>query len=105
MLEELVQIRRYIDEVIETYKDLHPDEELLEIGTTIGHGSMTIEEYEAHDRGNNTHLDGMDEYNQKQRALKRIREGYYEDTFRQEQGKTITKFSQGQVEKCILDDT
>ena len=105
MLEELVQIRRYIDEVIETYKDLHPDEELLEIGTTIGHGSMTIEEYEAHDRGNNTHLDGMSEYNQKKQALKRIREGYYEDTFRQEQGKTTTEFSQGQVERCILDDT
>ena len=88
MIEDLIKLKKQVDTMIETYKDLHPDEG-----------------YETHDRGNNTHLDGMDEYNQKQRALKRIREGYYENTFRQEQGKTTTEFSQGQVEKCILDDT
>ena len=27
MIDELIQIRKYIDQVIETYKDLHPDEE------------------------------------------------------------------------------
>ena len=105
MLEELVQIRRYIDEVIETYKDLHPDEELLEIGTTIGHGSMTIEEYEAHDRGNNTHLDGMSEYNQKKQALKRIREGYYENKFSKSKREKTTGPSKGQSSLCVYGDT
>ena len=101
MIKDLLRIRDEIDCLIETYKDLHPDDyELMDNGEYV-----TKEEYETHDRGNNTHLDGMSEYNQKKQALKRIREGYYEDTFRQEQGKTTTEFSQGQIERCILDDT
>ena len=87
MLEELVQIRRYIDEVIETYKDLHPDEKLPEIGITIGQGSMTIEEYE---RAN---------------ALRKIREREYENEFRKSQGKKTTGSSQGQPALCVYGDS
>ena len=98
MIEDLIKLKNQIDTMIETYRDLHPDEEDENYHLGRGH-------WETHDRGNNTHLDGMSEYNEKQRALKRIREGYYENTFRQEQGKTTTEFSQGQIEKCVLDDT
>ena len=88
MIEDLMKLKKQIDIMIETYKDLHPDEE-----------------YETHDRGNNTHLDGMSEYNQKQQALKKIREGTYESTFRKEQGKKTTKPSQGSPSLCVYGDS
>ena len=88
MIEDLMKLKKQIDTMIETYKDLHPDDDI---------------HYDLMDNSETTNP--MGEEHEKQKALKRIREGYYEDTFRQEQGKTITKFSQGQVEKCILDDT
>jgi len=88
MIDELIEIRRYIDQVIETYKDLHPDEE-----------------YETHDRGNNTHLDGMSEYNEKRTALKRIREGYYENKFSESKGEKTTGSSQGQPTLCVYGDS
>ena len=78
MIEDLMKLKKQINTMIETYKDLHPDEE-----------------YETHDRGNNTHLDGMSEYNQKQQALKKIREGTYESAFRKKQGKEITEHGEG----------
>jgi len=88
MIEDLIKLKKQVDAMIETYKDLHPDEE-----------------YETHDRGNNTHLDGMSEYNEKKTALKRIREGYYENTFRKKQRKKTPEFSEGQTQRCILPDT
>ena len=82
MIEDLIKLKKQVDTLIETYKDLHPDENY-----SLGRGPWDSEKV------------------QKETALKRMREGYYETTFRQEQGKTTTEFSQGQVEKCILDDT
>ena len=71
MIDELIQIRRYINEVIETYKDLHPDEE---------------EET-------------------KETALKRIREGYYENKFSKSQRKETPRPSQGQSALCVYGDS
>jgi hypothetical protein len=88
MIEDLLQMKAHLDSMIETYKDLHPDEE-----------------YETHDRGNNTHLDGMSEYNEKQTALKRIREGYYENKFRKSQRKEAPRPSQGQPALCVYGDS
>ena len=88
MIEDLLKLKQQVETMIETYKDLHSDEE-----------------YETHDRGNNTHLDGMSEYNEKQRALKRIREGYYESTFREKQGKNTTKSGKGSSSLCVYGDT
>ena len=103
MLEELVQIRRYIDEVIETYKDLHPDEELPEIGTTIGHGSMTIEEYNEYSQTHTAHRDDKEYI--KETALKRIREGYYENKFSKSKREKTTGPSKGQSSLCVYGDT
>jgi len=87
MIEDLIKLKKQVDTLIETYKDLHPDDyELMDNGEYV------------------TELEAREGY-EKQTALKRIREGYYENTFRQEQGKTTTEFSQGQIERCILDDT
>ena len=88
MIEDLMKLKKQIDIMIETYKDLHPDEE-----------------YETHDRGNNTHLDGMSEYNQKQQALKKIREGKYESAFREKQRQEATKLSQGSPSLCVYGDS
>ena len=84
MIEDLIKLKNQIDTMIETYRDLHP-----------------IEHFEA----SNKVKKAINVKQEKERALKRIREGYYETTFRQEQGKTTTEFSQGQVAKCVLDDT
>ena len=88
MIEDLMSLKKQIDSMIETYKDLHPDEE-----------------YETHDRGNNTHLDGMSEYNEKKQALKKIREGTYEIAFRKKQRQETTKPSQGSPSLCVYGDS
>jgi len=101
MIEDLLKLKKQIDCMIETYKDLHPDS--YEI---TGDGRyVTKQEYETHDRGNNTHLDGMSEYNQKQQALKKIREGTYESTFRKKQGKKTTEPSEGPPSLCVYGDS
>jgi len=101
MIEDLMKLKKQIDTVIETYKDLHPDSyELMDNGEYI-----TKEEYETHDKGNNTHLDGMSEYNQKQQALKKIREGTYESTFREKQRKKASKPSEGSPSLCVYGDS
>ena len=86
MIKDLMKLKSQIDTMIETYKDLHPDE-LVEIGSTIDHGSTTIEEYE------------------KETALKRVREGYYENTFSKKQGKKTTESSKGSSSLCVYGDT
>ncbi len=115
MIEDLLKLKRQIDCMIETYKDLHPDSyEITGDGRYVtkekyalmDNGEyITKKEYETHDRGNNTHLDGMSEYDEKQRALKKIREGTYESTFRKKQGKKTTKSSEGPPSLCVYGDS
>ena len=88
MIRELLKIKNEINCLIETYKDLHPDEE-----------------YETHDRGNNTHLDGISEYNQREQALKKIREGYYENKFSKSQRKKVAGSSERHPTLCVYGDT
>lgn len=71
--------------MIETYKDLHPDS------------------YEITGNGEYKDLDKEDM--QKKNALKKIREGYYEDKFRKSQGKETPRFSQGQPALCVYGDS
>jgi len=102
MIKELLKLKIQINAMIETYKDLHPDEfyDLMDNGEYI-----TKEEYETHDRGNNTHLDGMSEYDQKQQALKKIREGTYESAFRKKQGKETAEHGEGSPSLCVFGDS
>ena len=84
MIKDLLRIRDEIDCLIETYKDLHPDDD---IHYDISGNDVDQEEYE------------------KQTALKRIREGYYETTFREKQGKKATESSEGSPSLCVYGDT
>jgi len=86
MIEDLMKLKQQIDTMIETYKDLHPDEP-IEIGSTIEHGSTTIEDY------------------QKYNALKKVREGTYESTFREKQRQKTTESSQGSPTLCVYGDS
>ena len=89
MIEDLMKLKKQIDTMIETYKDLHPDEEMVidDIGQMYNPTNVVGEEHE------------------KQRALKRIREGYYESTFREKQGKNTTKSGKGSPSLCVYGDT
>ena len=71
MLEDLMNLKKKIDIMIETYKDLHPDEE---------------EETKIN-------------------ALKKIREGIYESTFRKEQRKETAELSEGSTSLCVYGDS
>ena len=88
MIDDLLRLKKVVDGIIDTYIELHPDEY-----------------EEIHDRGNNTHLDGMSEYNQKQQALKKIREGTYESAFRKKQGKEITEHGEVSPSLCVYGDS
>ena len=48
MIEDLMKLKKQIDTMIETYKDLHPDD--LGIGSTVGIASMTDEDYQQYDK-------------------------------------------------------
>ena len=82
MIEDLIKLKKQIDSMIETYKDLHPDDEY------ITHEDETI----------------IQEELEKEAALKKIREGRYESTFRKEQRKKTTKPSQGPPSLCVYGD-
>ena len=84
MIEDLMKLKKQIDTMIETYKDLHPDEDENYL---LGRGVWDSEKV------------------QKERALKRIREGYYESTFREKQGKNTTKSGKGSPSLCVYGDT
>ena len=71
MIEDLMKLKKQIDTMIETYKDLHPNEE---------------EEV-------------------KQNALRKIREGTYESTFRKKQRQETTKHSEGSPSLCVYGDS
>ena len=71
MIEDLLNLKKQIDTMIETYKDLHPNEE---------------EET-------------------KENALRKVREGKYESTFREKQGKEATESSEGSPSLCVYGDS
>tara|TARA_R110000744_G_scaffold23647_5_gene59835 strand:- start:1613 stop:1813 length:201 start_codon:yes stop_codon:yes gene_type:complete len=66
--------------MIETYKDLHPDEDDKKI-------QKIHVKYE------------------KEQALKKIRKGYYENKFSKSEGKKITGHGKGQSTLCVYGDT
>ena len=84
MIEDLMKLKKQIDSMIETYKDLHPDS------------------YEIMDNGE--YVTDSEEIEKKQ-ALKKIREGSYEITFRKEQGKKTAKPSEGPPSLCVYGDS
>ena len=84
MIEDLMKLKKQIDTMIETYKDLHPDDD---IHYDVSGNDVDQVEYE------------------KQRALKKIREGTYESTFRKKQRKKTTKLSQGSPSLCVYGDS
>ena len=84
MIEDLMKLKNQIDTMIETYRDLHP-----------------IEHFEASNRVKKT----ITVKQEKERALKRIRKGYYEDTFREKQGKKTAKSSEGSSTLCVYGDS
>ena len=84
MIEDLMKLKKQINTMIETYKDLHPDDD---IHYDISGNDVDREEYE------------------KQRALKRIRENYYEDSFSKEQGKEAAEPSKGSSTLCVYGDS
>ena len=84
MIEDLMKLKKQIDTMIETYKDLHPDDD---IHYDVSGNDVDQVKYE------------------KQRALKKIREGTYESTFRKKQRKKTTKLSQGSPSLCVHGDS
>ena len=84
MIEDLMKLKKQIDTMIETYKDLHPDDD---IHYDVSGNDVDQVKYE------------------KQRALKKIREGTYESTFRKKQRKKTTKLSQGSPSLCVYGDS
>jgi len=134
MIEDLMKLKKQIETMIETYKDLHPDtykdedhqyelmdngeyitkEEYKEcdnIGSTIGISNMTDEEYNKYSQIHTAHKDDdarvrkINEDYEKEIALKRVREGYYENTFSKKQGKKTTESSKGSSSLCVYGDT
>ena len=90
MIKDLMKLKQQIDTMIETYKDLHPD--------TYKDGDRR---YELMDNGEYI----LKEEYEKQKALKRVRKGYYEDTFSKEQGKKTSKPSKGSSTLCVYGDS
>jgi hypothetical protein len=71
MIEDLMSLKKQIEIMIETYKDLHPN----------------------------------DEEEIKENALRKVREGKYESTFRKKQRQEITESSQGSPTLCVYGDS
>ena len=110
MIEDLMKLKKQIDTMIETYHDLHPDEYDEYSMTHTAHrdnGECVIkEEIVIDDVGqvyNPTDIRG-EEY-EKQTALKRVREGYYENKFRESKGKKTTGSSEGSPTLCVYGDS
>tara|TARA_Y100001973_G_scaffold18945_1_gene27897 strand:- start:4130 stop:4384 length:255 start_codon:yes stop_codon:yes gene_type:complete len=84
MIEDLLKLKKQINCMIETYKDLHPDSyELMDNGEYV----TDSEEIE------------------KEQALKKIREGTYESAFRKKQRQKTTKSSEGPPSLCVYGDS
>ena len=84
MIEDLMKLKKQIDTMIETYKDLHPDEDE---NYFLGRGVWDSEEVK------------------KERALKKLREGKYESAFREKQRQKTTELSEGSPSLCVYGDT
>ena len=83
MIEDLMKLKKQIDTMIETYKDLHPDDE----NYFLGRGVWNSPEVE------------------KERALKKLREGEYESAFRKKQRERTAKPSEGSPSLCVYGDS
>ncbi len=84
MIEDLLKLKKQIDSMIETYKDLHPDS------------------YEIMDNGE--YVTDSEEI-EKEQALKKIREGTYESTFRKKQRQETTEHGEGPPSLCVFGDS
>ena len=84
MIKDLLRIRDEINCLIETYKDLHPNDD---IHYDISGNDVDQEEHE------------------KQTALKKIREGTYESAFRKKQRKKASESSEGSPSLCVYGDS
>tara|TARA_R100000700_G_scaffold31949_1_gene39110 strand:+ start:1122 stop:1376 length:255 start_codon:yes stop_codon:yes gene_type:complete len=84
MIEDLMKLKKQIDTMIETYKDLHPDEDE---NYFLGRGVWDSEEVK------------------KERALKKLREGEYEIAFRKKQREKTAKPSEGSPSLCVYGDS
>ena len=84
MIKDLIKLKNQIDTMIETYKDLHPDEDENHF---LGRGRWDSEEI------------------QKETALKKIREGTYESAFREKQGQETAESSEGSPSLCVYGDS
>ena len=119
MIEDLMKLKKQIDTVIETYKDLAPVEyqdyvNYIEnnnpdnIGSTIGIASMTDDEYSqthtAH-RDDDERVRKINKDYEKEIALKRVREGYYENSFSEKQRKKAAESSEGSSSLCVYGDS
>ena len=89
MIEDLLKLKKQIDCMIETYKDLHPDEEMVidDIGQMYNP------------------TDVIGEKQVKENALKKIREGTYERTFRKKPGQETTEHGEGPPSLCVFGDS
>ena len=109
MIEDLMKLKKQIDTMIETYKDLHPDD--LGIGSTVGIASITDEEYNEYSQTHTAYRDDdarvhkINEDYEKEIALKRVREGYYENKFSKSQREKTTRASKGQSSLCVYGDS
>ena len=112
MIEDLMSLKKQIETMIETYKDLHPGENYksdmsaaLKQYISI-YGKHPNDEYVVDDVGqvyNPTNIKG--EECDKEEALKKIREGTYESTFRKKQRQETTKHSEGSPSLCVYGDS
>ena len=109
MIKDLMKLKKQIETVIETYKDLHPDEE--GIGSTIGIASMTDTEYDEYSQTHTAHRDDdarvrkINEDYEKEIALKRVREGYYENKFSKSQREKTSGSGKGSDSLCVYGDS
>ena len=104
MIEDLMKLKKQIDTMIETYKDLHPDDyELMDNGEYVVIDDIGQMYNPINVKSEPTNP--MGEEHEKERALKRIREGYYESTFRKKQRKKTSKSSEGSPSLCVYGDS
>ena len=98
MIEELIKLKKQINSMIETYKDLHPDDyELMDNGEYITH-----EDDENYSLGRGV---WDSEEVQKDNALKKIREGTYENKFSKSKRKETSGQGEGYSTLCVYGDT
>jgi len=104
MIRELMKLKSQINTMIETYKDLHPDDyELMDNGEYVVIDDIGQMYNPINVRGETTNP--MGEEHEKQRALKKIREGTYESAFREKQRKKASESSKRSSTLCVYGDS